>query len=750
MKRIIALSLAGCISLFGTSLRADKRQHTWTTSADFEMNALIFEHVTVADQPDLLRQALGRIETPYLWIANTEDSTVAQMDTTTGEVIRLVDFGIDGLGPSRTAVDLDHNCWVGFETGDAVGRLDADDPGLDLYLPNSHYTAQGIAAVHGLPRAVTVNSEGNVWVGNWTDTIMRLLEPVTGYVLNPQTLELWDSATDPMAAIRQPIVGGGNAYDTAMDEYGNLWISQKDTRVGQYNATNGSHIMTYTFPFSTDLEGITVDTTGNVWLGNGSAGGVVYLPRKEIERCQDLEGTLCHASGAGRILQAPGWPWPDAVTPGICPSNSRTRGIVADRLGQIWVACYGISTNDCNSNSAPPNTGVMKIQLADAGEPLSDYEFVAVYGVGGGPNGVTTTADGDVWIVNRCGGGPAYVDHPCPTPMVDGGTVTRYRGDGTLVATYPTCGSRPAPYTDMTGYHLLSMTHRNGRWRQIYDSEIPGLNWASLDWNVALPAGTSIEFTLGASDDLADLDADLPIAVSATDGPGGDSIEGIVGQYIAVEAALSTASDLASAVIHDVTVSSVCVPEDELCDTIDNDCDPSTADGSSEPWFSTACDGDDLDLCDEGTYDCVDGLQTCSDITADNPEQCNNLDDDCDPSTADGSSELWLGAACDGDDLDLCEEGTYDCVDGLQTCSDITADNPEQCNSLDDDCDGETDEGDVCGPTENEEPKDPSGCSCHAATGTVTPIHGLLFMLFFGAIRAQRHRSREMDSHQKS
>jgi len=701
------------------------------------LDALIFEHVTVTEQPDQLSQALGRINSPYIWITNTDDSNVAQMDTSTGVVLRLADFGIEGLDPSRTAVDLDHNCWVGFRAGNAVGRLDADDPGLDLYLPNSSYAVQGIAEVHGLPQAVAVNCDGKVWVGNWTATIMRLLDPVTGYVLNHQTLELWNSATDSVATNQQPIVGGGNAYGATIDQYGNLWISQ-DTRVGQYNAINGEHIMTYTFPFSTEFDGITVDTTGNVWLGNGAQGGVAYLPRSEIERCQTEGVSPCYASQSERIVQPPGWPWPDAINPGICPNNSYTRGIVADRLGNVWVACYGLATLDCDANSAPANTGVMHIHGASR-------VVISIYEVGGGPIGVTTTADGDVWIVNRCGDGPAYVDHPCPTAVVDGGTVTRYRGDGTLVATYPTCGSRPSPYSDMTGYHLMSMTHRNGRWRQVHNGGILGLDWAGLDWNVALPPGTSIEFTIGASDNLADLDVDLPIGVPATDGSWFFDIEalGVVGQYIAVEAAFYTASDLDSAIIHDLTVSTVCLPEAELCDDIDNDCDPLTADGSSEPWFGTTCDGNDLDLCEEGTFACVDGIQSCGDITADNLEECNGLDDDCDPLTADGSSEPWFGTTCDGDDLDLCEEGTFACVDGIQSCGDTTADNLEECNDLDDDCNGDIDEGNVCGTSPGDDLGDQGGCNCRAATGTVTPIYGLLLVLFFGAIQARRHCSRK-------
>ena len=293
----------------------------------------------------------------------------------------------------------------------------------------------------------------------------------------------------------------------------------------------------------------------------------------------------------------------------------------------------------------------------------------------------------------------------------------------------------------------------------------------------------------------------------------------------------------------------------ELCDGLDTDCAPATADGAGEAWFGAACDGADADLCPEGTYACVGGAQTCSDVTGATGETCNGADDDCDgqidegangcggvcvladapgtpcdasgpvdldacgddayacnganattcadvdtdadgdgfsaglaacggdcddaqatrfpgaaelcngtdddcdgtvdegvtttyfrdadgdgfgdpnvtaqgcsapaghvpsstdcddarsavhpgapelcdgrdtdcnPATADGAAEAWLGAACDGPDSDACLEGTFACVGGAQTCSDTSGSATESCNGADDDCDGEIDEG---------------------------------------------------------
>jgi hypothetical protein len=72
-----------------------------------------------------------------------------------------------------------------------------------------------------------------------------------------------------------------------------------------------------------------------------------------------------------------------------------------------------------------------------------------------------------------------------------------------------------------------------------------------------------------------------------------------------------------------------CVPSTEICDGIDNDCDPTSADGSNDPMIGTPCDGADLDGCQDDTFTCTGAVLDCS-AGADNTEVCNGADDDCD------------------------------------------------------------------------------------------------------------------------
>jgi hypothetical protein len=115
--------------------------------------------------------------------------------------------------------------------------------------------------------------------------------------------------------------------------------------------------------------------------------------------------------------------------------------------------------------------------------------------------------------------------------------------------------------------------------------------------------------------------------------------------------------------------------------------------------IGSPCDGPDTDLCEEGTWFCSGGTLTCSDNTGDNLDVCDGVDNDCDPASEDGSEDPLIGSPCDGPDTDLCEEGIWFCSGGTLTCSDNTGDNLDVCDGVDNDCNPETPDGiDECNP----------------------------------------------------
>ncbi|HRE88237.1 MAG TPA: putative metal-binding motif-containing protein [Myxococcota bacterium] len=147
--------------------------------------------------------------------------------------------------------------------------------------------------------------------------------------------------------------------------------------------------------------------------------------------------------------------------------------------------------------------------------------------------------------------------------------------------------------------------------------------------------------------------------------------------------------------------------DETRCDGRDNDCDGTTDEGFSYEGdaIGESCDG--VGACGAGVVQCAVGredLATCST----NPdgaasqvqsESCDDLDNDCDGQTDEAFlyEGVPVGQACDG--VGECGAGVVECLTSTTaTCS--TNPNgsdpdtsPEACNTLDDDCDGQTDEG---------------------------------------------------------
>ncbi len=120
----------------------------------------------------------------------------------------------------------------------------------------------------------------------------------------------------------------------------------------------------------------------------------------------------------------------------------------------------------------------------------------------------------------------------------------------------------------------------------------------------------------------------------------------------------------------------------EQCDGVDNDCDGDT----DEELVGDACTRQNQIGACEGHQRCTDGKWAC-DAPEPKEEDCNGVDDDCDGQT----DEDLVGDACTRQNQIGACEGHQRCTDGKWAC-DALEPREEDCNGVDDDCDGQIDE----------------------------------------------------------
>jgi len=128
----------------------------------------------------------------------------------------------------------------------------------------------------------------------------------------------------------------------------------------------------------------------------------------------------------------------------------------------------------------------------------------------------------------------------------------------------------------------------------------------------------------------------------------------------------------------------------EVCDGIDNDCDLAV----DENLGSTSCG---IGPCAHTVKNCAGGFsQGCDALEGASAEKCDGVDNDCNGQIDDGNP--GAGGQCNvPGKLGECAVGIFECFNGGLSCQQTNWSGPETCDGKDNNCNGQVDEGNPAG-----------------------------------------------------
>ena len=328
----------------------------------------------------------------FLWVVNVNESTVSRWDASTRSEIARYRVGLPAgecagrccheFGcnmPSRVVVDGNGDAYVanrafGFQgtvvkiAGDVAECVDRNGNGM--IDTSTSATPMGwnedecilwtanVGPVDAVLRSITTDRgdasrpNGYIWVGSYNRSEMYRLDPNTGATLNTVAIgfppygavptsdgKIWVTALgsqvrsiDTTTFATGPIVNMPfTIYGPTSDANGRLWFSGWSNYLAGYDPATGMTTR-INLRASQSSAGVTVDASGNVWIGLNE--GTTRTTLARVPTSAFTPGTATNSPGtipADQLTYFDGPANPNGDTP---------TAVGVDRSGAVWLASY--------------------------------------------------------------------------------------------------------------------------------------------------------------------------------------------------------------------------------------------------------------------------------------------------------------------------------------------------------------------------------------------------------------------------
>ncbi len=309
---------------------------------------------------------------PYLWAANHEYGSVSKFNTQTHTEEGRYWVGTN---PSRTAVDLDGNMWVGGRDDGRVTKIlwdtekcpdtngipgiqtsyidgdekviqinSAADPFADECVVYSAVTNPSFPSIRGM----AVGSDGRVWIG-YSYGGIQSIDPDTfelGPYIPATGIPLWKPDTNDYFQLTEQTVSLGGSYGLISDSNGILYTIDIGNRanLGAYDTVKEEWIGAYQRDGNCGY-GIAVDGKNRIWMGGWPDCGGVLVFDPETMKSHTFavpSGTVLTPKGESNVTivkrGAPGGD-PHPSQPGWRLMS--TTGVTVDpATGNVWTSFF--------------------------------------------------------------------------------------------------------------------------------------------------------------------------------------------------------------------------------------------------------------------------------------------------------------------------------------------------------------------------------------------------------------------------